>query len=126
MSDWGAMTDHHPELSGYEPGDGRPLRSPHVVRVMRVAVVLGIIALVLPGIVTTMSVGSNTANIACARWVDLERPEATGSSARFELFGPGGVGWQCYSVGAFGGDELIASLGIIPSGARLPVPTLGS
>ncbi|MCU1637883.1 MAG: putative rane protein [Microbacteriaceae bacterium] len=117
-----AMSDDHPELTGYEPGDHRPLRSPHVVLVMRILVVLGIIALVLPGIVTTMSVGANTANTSCARWVALEKPEATGSSARFEMFGPGGVGWQCYSVGAFGGDELVASLGIIPNGSRLPVP----
>ncbi|MFP7761111.1 hypothetical protein [Marisediminicola sp. LYQ85] len=120
------MSDHHPELAGYEPGDGRPLRSKNVVRVMRVVVILGIIALVLPGIVTTLSVGSSTAAAACATWVDFETPDATGASARFEFFGPGGPGWQCYSVGAFGGDRLVASLGIIPSGARLPVPTIGS
>ncbi|MBC7724898.1 MAG: hypothetical protein H7146_09145 [Burkholderiaceae bacterium] len=116
------MTDEHPELTGYEPGDGRPLRSPHLLRAMRIIVIVGIVALILPGIITTISVGATTANTACANWVAFERPDATGSSARFEFFGPGGVGWQCYSVGAFGGDELVASLGIIPSGARLPVP----
>jgi hypothetical protein len=89
---------------------------------MRVIVVLGIVALVLPGIMTTLSVGTHTAETACAKWVALEKPDATGSSARFELFGPGGAGWQCYSVGAFGGDVRVASLGIIPSGARLHVP----
>lgn len=117
------MTNEHPELAGYEPGNGRPLRSPHVMRVMRVLVVLGIVALVLPGIVTTLSVGATTARLACARWVAYAKPDATGSSATFELFGPGGMGWQCYSVGAFGGDVRVASLGLIPNGARLPVPT---
>ena len=116
------MSDEHPELTGYEPGDGRPLRSPHLLRAMRVIVVVGIVALILPGIVTIMTVGTATANTACRAWVVYERPDATGASARFELFGPGGVGWQCYSVGAFGGDEWVAALGIIPSGARLPVP----
>ncbi len=116
------MTDEHAELAGYEPGDGTPLRNPNLLRVMRLIVVLGIVALVLPGVMTTISVGTATATSACASWVDYLKPEATGSSARFELFGPGGVGWQCYSVGAFGGDVRVASLGIIPSGARLPVP----
>lgn len=116
------MTDEHAELAGYEPGDGRPLRNPHLVRVMRVVVVLGIVALVLPGIMTTVSVGTATATTACESWVEVLRPEATGSSARFEFFGPGGVGWQCYTVGAFGGEVRVASLGIIPSGTRLAVP----
>jgi len=119
----GRMSDEHPELAGYEPGDGRPLRSPRVVLVMRIVVVLGIIALVLPGLWTTLSVGAATAARACARWVSYEKPEARSSRAAFELFGPGGAGWQCYSVGAFGGDERVASLGLIPNGSRLPVPT---
>lgn len=121
VGDWGAMTDEHPELMGYEPGDGRPLRSPHLLRAMRILVIVGIVALILPGIVTTVSVGATTANAACLNWVAYERPDASGADARFEFFGPGGIGWQCYSVGGFGGDELVASLGIIPSGARLPV-----
>lgn len=117
------MTDEHPELTGYEPGDGRPLRSPHLILAMRVIVVLGIVALVLPGLVTIVSVGNATAQEACRTWVRFELPDADGASAVFELFGPGGVGWQCYSVGAFGGDVRVASLGLIPSGARLPVPS---
>ena len=120
------MSDEHPELLGYEPGDGRPLRSPHLVRTMRIIVLLGIVALVLPGIITTASVATTTATNACHSWVAFEKPEAPSFSARFEFFGPGGVGWQCYSVGAFGGDVLVASLGIIPSGARLPVPAPAS
>jgi len=126
VEDWAAMTHEHPELSGYEPGDERPLRSRRLVFAMRVIVIVGIIALVLPGIITIFSVGGNTADRSCTQWVAFARPDATGSSARFEFFGPGGVGWQCYSIGGFGDDQLVASLGIIPSGARLPIPTVGS
>jgi hypothetical protein len=113
------MTDEHPELAGYEPGDGRPLRDPRTLIVMRVVVLAGIAAIILPGVITTLTVGSDTAR---STWVHLQKPEATGSDARFELFGPGGVGWQCYSVGAFGRDGLVASLGLIPNGSRLSVP----
>jgi hypothetical protein len=114
------VSDDHPELNNYEAGDGRPLRSKHLTTVMRVVVVLALVALVVPGVITTMSVSSATAQRACATWVAYEVAGASGSEARFEVFGPGGAGWECYSVGAFGGDEHIASLGLIPGPARLP------
>jgi hypothetical protein len=107
--------DHHPELSGYEPHEGRPLRSRRTVNAMRLIVLLGILGLVLPGIVTTVGVASRTANTACADWVSFAVPDAEGFDARFELFGPGVIGWECYSVGAFGGDGHVVSLGLIPS-----------
>ncbi len=114
------MTDEHPELTGYDPGDGRPLRSPALMRTLRVTVVVGIVAMIVPGVITTVSVGAATAARSCAAWVGYLKPGATGSSARFEFFGPGGPGWQCYSVGAFGGDSLVASLGMIPNGVGFP------
>ena len=64
--------------------------------------ILGLISLILPGLVTTVSVANATANASCAALVRYSVPDATGSSARFQLFGDGGIGWQCYSVGAFG------------------------
>jgi hypothetical protein len=109
----------HPELDGYESSD-KPLRSKHLTTVMRVVVVLALVALILPGIVTTMTVSSSTAQAACAAWVAFEVDGASGSEARFEVLGPSGMGWECYSVGAFGGDEHIASLGLIPGPPRLP------
>lgn len=116
--------DDEPELAGYVPSStGRPLRSPHLVRMMRLVVVLGIACLILPGVITGFSVAANTAHDACAAWVRYEAPGARGSSAQFELFGSGGMGWQCYTVGAFGGDRRVASLGLIPISPRLsPVP----
>lgn len=111
MSDY----DDEPELAGYEPHKGRPLRSRRIAGAMRIIVVLGIAALVLPGVVTTVGVGARTAETACAEWVHYETPDAESFSVRFELLGPGVIGWECYSVGAFGGDRHIVSLGIIPS-----------
>ena len=115
------MTDEHPELNGYEPGDGKPLRSTRTVMMMRVVVVLALVGLVLPGIVTTFSVAASTARSACEVWVAYSVAGQSGADARFEVFGPGGIGWECYSDGAFGGDEHIASLGLIPGPPRLPL-----
>lgn len=116
--------DDEPELAGYVPSVGPPLRSPHLILTMRIVVIVGIACLVLPGILTTMNVAAQTAEEACGAWVRYEASEATGASARFELFGPGGVGWQCYSVGAFGGDRAVAFLGLIPVSPKISrVPT---
>lgn len=114
------MTDYYdePELAGYEPHRERPTRSRRRVRLLRVFVVLGIAALVLPGILTTYSLAKSTAQAACAATVAGLSRTLTASSTRvqFEFFGPGGVGWQCYTVGAYGGDRMpVAPLGLIPS-----------
>ena len=116
------MQDHNddePELAGYEPHE-RPLRSPHLMTVMRVVVVLGLVGLILPGILVTAGTANNTAQRACAAYTAYYAPEAISFSTRFELFSPAGIGWNCYAV-PFAGDEvLIASLGLIPGGARIP------
>ena len=112
------MDDETPELSGYVPHD-RPLRSSRSL-VMRVVVALGLIALLLPGILVTVSTANRTALSACAAYTAYFAPEAVSFSTRFELVGPAGIGWNCYAVG-FGGEEvLVASLGLIPGGAKLP------
>jgi hypothetical protein len=118
--------EEHPELAGYDPADDRPLGGRRRMVVIRAIVILGVVALVLPGIVTTISVSSATAEASCATWVRYAAPDASGSSARFEIFGAGGIGWECYTVGAFGGDRHVASLGLIPGDAKLPAPSLGS
>ena len=114
------MYDDEPELLGYEPGDGRPLRSARMLAAMRFIVVLGLVALVLPGIVTTIMVDTRGAQAACKIWVRYEVPSAIGSSVQFEIFGSNGFGWQCYTRGSFGGDQFVASLGIIPGPPDLP------
>ncbi len=111
-----------PELAGYVPNEGIPRRR-RMLRVMRVFVFVGIACLVLPGVFTTFSVASATAQTACAAWVRYEAPDATGESAGFEIFGAGGIGWECYATGGMGGDRHVASLGLIPISPKLaPVP----
>lgn len=117
--------DDEPELAGYQPHD-RPLRSPHLATVLRVVVVLGLVALVLPGILVTATTADRTANSSCAAYVAYYAPQAVTFSARFEVFSPSGLGWNCYAV-EFGGQEvLVRALGIIPAGPRLPQAPLES
>jgi hypothetical protein len=115
-----SMHDDEPELAGYENGDGRPLRSPRLLLVMRIFVIVGVAGLILPGIVTTVSVAASSAKEACRRWVAYADPASPGSRASFEIFGAGGMGWECYTQGAFGGDSHVASLGLIPGPPKLP------
>jgi len=112
--------DDEPELAGYEPHGDRPVRSPHLTTVMRVVVVIGLVGLLLPGILVTLSTASRTATVTCSIYAAYYAPEAVSFSARFEVFSAAGMGWNCYAV-EYGGDEiLVQSLGLIPGGVRLP------
>lgn len=103
--------DDPPELRGYVPSEGRPLRHPATLHVMRVVILLGIAGLVVPGLYATIALQARTAGILCERAVrSLEAEPA----ARFELAGPAGPSWYCYAR-EFGGHEvLLGSLGLIP------------
>ncbi|MEO5921893.1 MAG: hypothetical protein ABIQ01_12200 [Pseudolysinimonas sp.] len=109
------MTEDDPrELAEYEPDESRPSRTAARRRVLRVMVVLGLVGLVLPGVLVTVSTQLSTADAACRFVVSTEDPEAIGSNARFELAGAEGPGWYCYAI-RFGGTEiLLRSLGLIP------------
>jgi hypothetical protein len=111
--------DDEPELAGYEPTGDRPLRHERVRRMMRVIVIVALVALVLPGILGSLAVANRTAQASCAAYTAYLAPMAVESVTRFELFGAA-LGWNCYAQN-FGGDEvLVANLGLIPGGARLP------
>ncbi len=116
LSEW----DDEPELAGYEPHSGKPLRSPRLLMVMRIVVVLGLVSLVLPSIVISVTDASAAARESCHRWVKYAVPSSPGSRATFEIFGSHGVGWQCYSSDSFGGDRFVASLGLIPGVPNIP------
>jgi hypothetical protein len=111
--------DDEPELAGYQPSE-TPLRSARFVVTMRVVVLLGLVALVLPGILFTYSVQEVTAQEACRRWVVATMPGGTGYIATFEFFGPGLIGWECYSHGSITGDRHLATLGLIPGPQHIP------
>ncbi len=86
---------------------------------MRVIVVVALVALVLPGILGSLVIANRTAQVSCAAYTDYYAPMAIESVTRFELFGAA-LGWNCYAH-EFGGKEtLVANLGLIPGGARLP------
>ena len=113
-----------PELAGYEPHGERPLRSRRLVTTMRVVVVIGLVGLILPGILLTTVTANRTAAASCAAYAAYYAPEAVGISTRFELISDAGIGWNCYAV-SFGGEQtLLASLGLIPGGPRIPTPPL--
>ena len=112
--------NEHPELAGYQPHESRTLRRGKMLRVMRVVVIIGVVSLILPGIITTMTFSAAAAQRSCEIWVANQVPGSPGSEARFEAFGPGGLGWECYTKGAFGGDQHVASLGLIPGPPKLP------
>lgn len=100
--------------------DERPLYGKRRQVLLRLVVFLGLGVMVLPIVANLITVTVATAGDSCARAVAYLAPEATASSARFEVFGPGGIGWECYSVGAFGGDRHIATLGLIPGEVEFP------
>lgn len=111
--------DDEPELAGYQPHEA-PLRGRRFRWMLRIAVTLGLIGLVLPGILVALGTAARTATVSCGAYTAFYAPEATSYRVRFELVSPSGMGWNCYAV-SFGDDEiLIAPLGVIPGGARLP------
>ena len=121
------MTEDHPELSGYEPDDGsRPLRSRRVTTMVRIVVVLGVVALIVPGILTTMRVASTTAASSCQVAVARYYPFAADFDARFDLAGPGGFGWQCYAIDQNERARFVIQLGVIPSAPKPGTPGIGS
>lgn len=112
--------DENPELDGYEPHAGRPLRSRTFVWVMRVVVVLGLIGLVVPGIVSAAGTANNTATRSCEIYTQYLAPQAVSYDIRFELTGNGEPGWKCYSIAFNGTETLLRSMGLIPGPAIIP------
>jgi len=108
-----AHDDDPPELRGYVPRGEKPLRHPMTMLVFRVAVVLGVVGLVVPGLYATVTLQERSATRSCAAAVAAATPGAE-SIARFELAGPEGPSWYCYARD-FGGHELLLrALGLIP------------
>ncbi len=117
------VSESHPELEGHVPHNERPLRRRSTVWLIRLGVLLAIGGFVLPGIVTIVGGNNNNAQRACAQAVGQSGIQATHAEARFELFGPGGVGWECYAINLRGIDSFVASLGLIPvAPAVVPAP----
>ena len=108
----------------FEESD-RPLYSPKRRRFLRIVVSVAILALVLPGIVTTWATQVRTATYACQIATAYYAPGAQSSRASFEVGNPSLLGWNCYAQLADGNDFFVAYLGVIPGAPRL-VPLTGS
>ena len=100
--------------------DDRPLYSRRRRRAMRIVVLVAVGAMLLPIVANLVTVSAATAADSCARAVAYAVPDAAGSSARFELFGAGLIGWECYAVGGFSGNRHVVSLGLVPGMVELP------
>jgi hypothetical protein len=116
------VSDYHPELDGYEPSDGKPLASQRILRPARFLIVLGILGLVLPGILVTVSTATRTAERSCSIVIARDAPFASGYDARFEFAGPEGPAWYCYALVLDEDDILVGSLGLIPGAPPPPDP----
>jgi len=106
--------EFHPELAEYVPGRGSSLRHPAVQRVLRVTVIVGVLALVVPGALATVAMQARTADAACRLVVAGSLADAGTAEARFELAGAAGPGWYCYAREFDGTEVLLRGLGIIP------------
>ena len=107
-------------MSTDEESDDRPLYSIRRKRMLRAVVLLAVAAMLLPIVASLITASANAAVAACARTVAYSVPDAPSSTVRFELFGPGVIGWECYTAGAFGGDSHVISLGLVPGWVALP------
>jgi hypothetical protein len=112
------VTDH-PELDGYEPHPERPMRSRRSQRLIQFAAVVGIALLVMPLVISQARIAERSAQRWCGIWVDYEVSEPATPDARFEVFGPSVIGWECYATEVIGGDRYLGPLGIIPGAPNL-------
>jgi len=104
----------YPELEGYEPHGAKPVPTNRRRRLIQGAALLGIVLLVLPLFAAQAQIAQSSATGWCSGWVKYEVPEPSVAEARFEVFGPSFIGWECYATNLVGGDRYIGPLGIIP------------
>ncbi|QTX04145.1 hypothetical protein [Agromyces archimandritae] len=114
--------DTHPELAGYEPhGESSPFARRR--RVIRWVVLVALVALVLPVVLSTVSVSHSTAVAVCNVHARAFDDDAVGV-VRFELFGAGAPGWACDAREEGGRTVPLGNLGPFPVMPRI-VPGVG-
>ncbi|KRE21516.1 hypothetical protein [Agromyces sp. Soil535] len=114
------MSERHPELEP-DPWDDAPTPGQRRQKALRVAVLVALGALVLPLVLSAYGVAKSAADRVCAVYVAAYDTSAAGFRTSFEVFAPGGPGWECFSVSDGGVATLLANLGLLPAAPR-PVP----
>jgi hypothetical protein len=116
------MTGPHPELEPdpYDDGDG-PMPGARRRRMLRIAVLVALGALVLPLVLSAYSVAKSAADRVCAVYVAAYDTRATGFRTSFEWFAAGGPGWECLAVSENGSSRVLGNLGLLPVLPRQPV-----
>ena len=87
-------------------------------RVMRIVALVTMIAMIVPGALTSWAIAQSTAERSCRIAVDFYATERTPARVAFELGSPDTLGWNCYAV-APTGEVRVALLGLIPGPPRL-------
>lgn len=115
------IDDAHPELSQPSP-DERPVRHPLVQRLLRIVIVIGVLALLLPPVLSSITTQGRTAELACRTIVSSYQLRGVTAVAALELFGPEGPGWYCVARETDGTETMLGYLGLIPGLGNLPEP----
>jgi hypothetical protein len=115
------VTGPHPELEPepYNDDDG-PTPGERRRRMLRIAVLVALGALVLPLVLSAYSVAKSAADRVCAVYVAAYDTNAAGFRTSFEWFAAGGPGWECLAVSGGGSTRVLGNLGLLPSMPRLP------
>lgn len=114
------MSSPHGDHEGH--GDDQPLYGRRRRTILRITVLVCVAALVLPGILSIASHYWAFAQTACNRAAVFSDPTARTARASFEVFGPGGIGWECYATNA-AGERHVVSLGLFPTDVIPDRPT---
>ncbi len=115
------IDDANPELSQPSP-DERPVRHPLVQRLLRVVIVVGVLALILPSVLSAFTTQARTAELACRTIVSSYQLRGVTAVAKLELIAPAGPGWYCVARETDGTETVLAYLGLIPGLSNLPEP----
>ncbi len=92
------MSGPHPELEPDPFDDDAPMPGQRRRRALRIVVLVALGALVLPLVLSAYGVAKSAADRACAVFVSAYDTNAAGFRTTFDLFAPGGAGWECFAI----------------------------
>ena len=116
------MSERHPELEPdpFDDDDDRPMPGHRRRRVLRVVVLIALGALLLPLVLSAYGVAKSAADRACSVYVAAYDTDAAGFRSAFDLFAPGGPGWECFAISEHGAERLLGNLGPMPTLPQQP------